>query len=127
MLNVLFVGVGGFLGAILRFIVSGYVQNLSVSGSFPVGTLAVNFLGCLLLAGLSAASNQVGGFSAESRALIFIGLLGAFTTFSTFSLETFTLFQDGKLVSAGFNVFLNITICILAVWMGREVVTSLWG
>ena len=127
MVNVLFVGVGGFLGAILRFIVSGYVQSHSASGSFPIGTLAVNFLGCLLLAALSAASNQVGGFSPESRSLLFIGLLGAFTTFSTFSLETFTLFQDGKLLSAGFNVFLNITVCIFAVWMGREVVSSFWG
>ncbi len=127
MLNALYVGVGGFLGAILRFIVSEYVQNHSLSGTFPIGTLAVNFLGCLLLAALSAVSNQMGGFSAESRALLFIGLLGAFTTFSTFSFETYSLFQDGKLLSAGFNVFLNISICIFAVWVGREVISSLWG
>jgi CrcB protein len=114
----LLVGAGGFVGAALRFGVSGGVQRLAGFSSFPYGTLAVNVLGCLaigLLSGL-AESRQV--LTPEARLLILIGLLGSFTTFSTFGYETLTLLRDGVLLRAAANVALQIGLGLGAAWAG---------
>ncbi len=93
--QLLFVGFGGFLGAILRFLVSGWVQRM-FSSSFPYGTLAVNGLGSLLLGFLMGLS-EGNIVSPQVRLLVGIGLLGAFTTFSTFSYETLMLLRGGRI------------------------------
>lgn len=114
----LLVGAGGFVGAALRFGVSGGVQRLAGFSSFPYGTLAVNVLGCLaigLLSGL-AESRQV--LTPEARLLILIGLLGSFTTFSTFGYETLTLLRDGVLLRAAANVALQVGLGLGAAWAG---------
>ncbi len=122
----LFIGVGGFLGAVLRYLVSGWVQDWSHSSTFPYGTVAVNLIGAFLLGLLAYAGQRYGVFSPEARALLLIGFLGAFTTFSTFEWETFNLFHDGKdlagLACAGGQVFLGF----FAVWLGRIAAHTLW-
>jgi len=126
MLNILVIGIGGFLGAIFRFLVSGFIQGFSTLPSFPLGTLSVNFIGSLLLTSFSAVSELGGLFTPETRSFLFIGLLGAFTTFSTFSFETFNLLQDSKYLMAGLNALLNISTCLAAVLLGRAIVLALW-
>ncbi|NPA92159.1 MAG: fluoride efflux transporter CrcB [Chloroflexi bacterium] len=120
------IGVGGFLGAIMRYLVSGWVQDWSRSVSFPYGTVAVNLLGAFLLGFLAYLGEQYRVFSPEARALVLVGFLGAFTTFSTFEWETFNLFHDGETLAgvlyAGGQVFLGF----LAVWMGRVLAAAVW-
>lgn len=91
MSKILLVGAGGFVGAVLRYTVSAWVQTASKSVRFPYGTLAVNLLGCLVIGLLSQLAEDRNLFTSEMRLLIFIGILGAFTTFSTFSNETIDL------------------------------------
>jgi len=88
----LLIGAGGFIGAILRYLVGGWVQN--GFSTFPVGTLAVNFIGSFLLGLIMYASEYRGIFPEETRIFLTIGILGAFTTMSTFSYETFKLIED---------------------------------
>src|SRR5690349_22683199 len=86
--RVLLAGIGGFAGSALRYIIAGLVQNWSGSIRFPFGTLAVNLAGCLVIGFLSQLAETRGFFSADARILIFIGVLGGFTTFSAFGNET---------------------------------------
>ena len=88
------VGVGGFLGAVLRYWISGYVQNLTQSVAFPYGTLAVNISGCFLIGIFAHLVESQAGMTAEMRLLLMVGLLGSFSTYSTFSSETMNLLQD---------------------------------
>ena len=96
MVNVLLLGLGGFLGAIFRYWVAGRIQDLSGSIGFPYGTLVVNILGCFVLGLLTYLIDARGLLNPESRAFLVVGLLGAFTTFSTFSLESFNLLSRGE-------------------------------
>lgn len=118
MLKLIIVGTGGFIGAILRYLVSGAVQTSLPNTTFPYGTMAVNILGCLLIgigSGLMAA-RQI--FSPEIRAFLFIGILGSFTTFSTFGLETFNLAKDGQNLMALFYLGFSIVAGFFAVYSG---------
>src|SRR5207248_7148873 len=119
-------GIGGFIGSVLRYSVSGFVQDLSRSIDFPYGTLAVNLIGCLAIGFLSQLAETRGVFTAETRTLIFIGLLGGFTTFSAFSNETINLWRDGESVLALANVFAHVILCLGAVWLSRAVAYQLW-
>lgn len=123
MRNLILVGLGGFLGAILRFSVSDLVQNWFRSVSFPSGTLVVNLLGCFLLGGLSHAAELRGLMSAEARAFMFIGLLGAFTTFSTFGNDTVSLIRKGEQVLSLLNIGLHLGLGLTAVWLGQTLVS----
>ncbi|MGD9210139.1 MAG: fluoride efflux transporter CrcB [Desulfobacteraceae bacterium] len=118
MLKVVIIGVGGSIGAILRYLVSGIVQNNVQSAAFPYGTMAVNLLGCLLIGigGGLMTSRQL--FSPEMRSFFFIGILGSFTTFSTFSLETFNLIKNGQNTTALIYLGGSIIIGLLAVYLG---------
>jgi CrcB protein len=119
MLKIIVIGLGGFIGAILRYMVAGGVQTLAKTASFPTGTLTVNVAGCLLIGfgGGLMESRQL--FSPEWRAFLFIGILGSFTTFSTFGLETFNLVKGGQwLMSAG-NVGLSVVLGLAAVIAGH--------
>ncbi len=119
MTKLLIIGIGGFLGAVSRFLMAGWVQDLSRSVHFPYGTLAVNVIGSFLLGFLVRYAFMQNVFSPEVRMLIFIGFLGAFTTFSTFSLETFNLFADGAATPAVLNITANIFLGLVAVWLGQ--------
>ena len=124
MINILLVGVGGFIGSVLRYLVGGYVQQTLKTSNFPYGTLAVNLIGCFVIGLLAQYGESRGAFSNESRAFIFIGILGGFTTFSSFGNETINLVRDSFVMNAISNVGANVIPGLLAVWLGRTI--SLW-
>ncbi|MBN2556631.1 MAG: fluoride efflux transporter CrcB [Anaerolineales bacterium] len=121
------IGLGGFLGAVLRYGLSGAVQWLTQSFQFPFGTLAVNILGSFSLVFLTTLAESLGVFGPDFRSFIFIGLLGALTTFSTFSLESMSLVLDGEGILAGINIIANISLCLAAAWFGRAAALWIWG
>jgi len=122
----LLVGLGGFLGAILRYSIGGYVQDWSGSVTFPYGTLAVNLLGCFTIGFLSYLANIRGALSPETRTFLIIGFLGSFTTFSTFANESTGLFLDGELPVALLNIAAHVTFGVFAVWLGRTLAFVMW-
>jgi len=124
--RLLLVGVGGFLGSILRYLASGWIQQWLQTASFPFGTLAVNVLGCLVIGFLSQLADARGVFTPETRALVFVGVLGGFTTFSTFSNETFNLLRDNEVIPALANLSAHIVLGLGAVWLGRALAYWLW-
>jgi CrcB protein len=117
MLQIAAIAGGGAVGALLRFWVAGWVYALLGRG-FPWGTLAVNVGGSLLMGFLYVMLVERLSLAPEWRALLLVGFLGAFTTFSTFSLETLTLMEDGQLLRATMNVLLSVVLCIGAAWAG---------
>jgi fluoride exporter len=108
---------GGALGAVLRFGMSSTIYRI-LGREFPYGTLAVNVLGSLLMGFLFVVLVERLAMSAEWRAALLIGLLGAFTTFSTFSFETLALFESGQLFKAFLNIILSVCLCLAATWLG---------
>ena len=120
------VGFGGFLGSALRYIVSGYVQQSARDIGFPYGTLAVNVIGCLVIGALSALAENRGVFTTEARLFVFVGILGGFTTFSTFSNETMNFLREGDNLRALANVTTQLILGLGAVWLGRSIVTAIW-
>ena len=126
MSNLLFIGLGGFIGAILRYSVGGFIQGWSKGNSFPIGTLAVNILGCFVIGLLSQLAESHGLFSPETRSLLFIGFLGAFTTFSTFGNETMNLLQSAKPWLSITNVSAHIVLGLVAIWIGRSAALFTW-
>jgi CrcB protein len=110
------VGIGGFVGAILRFTLSAWVQKLTTS-DFPVGTLSVNILGSLLMGFLFLYFTQM-NLSTYQKLIFTTGLLGALTTFSTFSMDTAHLLEQALYLKAMMNVLLNVTLSIGATFLG---------
>jgi len=117
LIQFLYVGIGGFFGAGLRFTLGVIVQRALPGALFPYGTLAVNVLGCLLI-GFIAAYRQP--LEPGLRLFLMVGLLGGFTTFSTFALETLTLTQSGENLLAFANVALKLLLGLGAAWVGFE-------
>ena len=117
-LFLIFLGSG--LGGVSRYLLSGWAQRAS-SGSFPTGTLLVNILGCLAIGFLSAAFASRWLFREEFRIALIIGLIGGFTTFSAFGMETFAMLNDGQRLRAGVNVLLSVVFGLMAVWIGYRV------
>ncbi len=110
--NILYVGLGGFLGACCRYLlVTGMYKYLP---SFPYGVLFANILGSFFAGVLFALSV----FNSQVSLMVFTGFLGAFTTFSTFSLDTITLLDTNRVGAAILNIFLNVTLCILSCGVG---------
>jgi CrcB protein len=118
MVKLLMVGLGGFIGSVSRYLVSGFFYKIFGETWFPYGTLAVNVIGCLLIGFLTGVSENRQIFNPEMRLLIFIGLLGGFTTFSTFGYEVFSFTRDSQLLSAGVNLVLHLVMGLGAVWIG---------
>jgi len=117
MIQVLLIAGGGAVGAVMRFWLSGWVYSV-LGRDFPYGTLVVNLFGSLVMGLCFALFIERLMAGPEWRALIMIGLLGAFTTFSTFSIETFSLLEDGELIKAMANILLSVVLCVLAAWVG---------
>jgi len=126
LINILLVGGGGFIGSVLRYLVSGYVQQSTHRLDFPFGTLAVNVTGCFVIGLLAQFGEKYGTFSNESRSLLVIGLLGGFTTFSSFGNDTINLARQDFLASAFLNVGANVFLGLFAVWLGRFVGNLIW-
>lgn len=116
MLRFFYVAIGGALGALLRYLVSGWTYRYS-SGVFPWGTLVVNLAGSLII-GLLWGLFEASVVSSNVRLLLFMGVLGSFTTFSTFSLESFSLLRDGEYSFLLWNVLLSVVLGIGFVFAG---------
>lgn len=115
------VGCGGFVGSALRFAVSGWAQRLSPGGGFPIGTLTVNLVGCLLIGLLGGLAEYRQLLGPVQRSLLMVGLLGGFTTYSTFAFETLLLGQDGAVFRAVANILLHVVLGLLAAYAGYVV------
>ena len=116
----LLVALGGLLGSVARYWLSGVVQQAS-GGEFPLGTLAVNILGSFTVGLIMALSLERGVVPANARILLTTGLCGGFTTMSTFSYETVALMRDGEMMLALSNIAATVGSCVLAAWVGQAV------
>lgn len=117
-MQIVYIGLGGFIGASLRFVVSRYLSGLMPS--FPLGTLSVNILGSFVLGFIMYSISLGKNISPELRDFITIGIIGGFTTMSTFAYESFRLFELKEFMYFGLNLFLNVFLCLLAVYLGKE-------
>ena len=120
------IGLGGFLGAVLRYAFSGWVQGRSGSIIFPFGTAAVNLLGCFVIGVLTFLVETRSYLSVEARAFLLIGLLGSFTTFSTFGSETLLLIRNGRMDMAALYAGGQVMIGVVMVWLGRLLASGIW-
>ena len=119
----IFVGLGGFFGAVARFLIAGFVQKLAGT-TFPVGTLTVNVLGSFLIGFLVLLFENL--IAPQWKAFFITGFLGALTTFSTFSYETVVLLQEGLWFKALLNVVLNVGLCLTATVSGMALFKTIF-
>lgn len=117
-MNIVYVAVGGMLGAVARYLLGGIIHRV-YSGTFPLGTLIVNVLGCIVIGLLTTLADDRGALSPQLRVFLFIGILGGFTTFSSFGYETFAMTRDGWLYAATMNVLGNVVLGLGGVWLGH--------
>ena len=122
--TVLAVGIGGFFGAISRYLIATWIQKLS-SSFFPIGTLSVNVIGSFLIGFLYLYFSHT--INPTLKAMLITGFLGALTTFSTFSLETLLLLQEGLYLKAGLNILLNVTLTISSTFAAIIIFKKLYG
>ena len=123
MVKLAIIGMGGFLGAICRYALAGLAHRIW-STTFPIGTLIVNVIGCFILGGIMYVVQTHGALSPNTRLFLTIGMLGAFTTFSTFGYETIALINSREFMYAMWNVVGNLMLGLVAVWLGRLVVRA---
>jgi fluoride exporter len=124
MTHALLVGFGGFVGSIVRYWIAGFAQRWW-NDAFPFGTLVVNLLGCFVIGVVMYLVEHREFFTAETRIFVTVGVLGGFTTFSTFGYETFALLGDHKLLLATLNVFASVGVGVGAVaggWMAAKLI-----
>jgi len=118
MKNFLLVGLGGAVGAMLRYAVGGLVVHISPDSKFPWATLLVNILGCFAVGAIASSLERINFYNSELRLALITGLLGGFTTFSAFGLETLYLLRQGQLLLAGCNIAISVAVGLLAAYLG---------
>jgi CrcB protein len=123
--TILWVGLGGCLGSIARYLLSEYVQG-KTGGSFPFGTLVVNVAGCFVIGGLTALFEGTLLPTPEARAFLIAGILGGFTTFSAFGNETLLLLREAGAGQAMANVVAQLVLGLGAAWLGRAALLTFW-
>ena len=116
------IGLGGALGSMLRYGIASLIDSGAQKSGviFPWGTILVNVTGCFIIGFIFSISSAEGRLllSPLTRQFIMIGILGGYTTFSSFSLQTLTLAQDGQWLGAAANVVLSVVLCLVGVWLG---------
>ena len=117
MTRALLVGLGGFIGTVARYWLSGVIAR-RYGETFPFGTLVVNALGCFVIGFLFYFFYDRSLTSPTARTVVVIGLIGGFTTFSSYGLQTFTLLRDGEVLLALLNVAASNILCLVLVWIG---------
>ncbi|MGY4517021.1 fluoride efflux transporter CrcB [Lysobacter sp. HA18] len=122
MRDVLLVGAGGALGAMARHLVGTAMLATSTAWRFPIGTLAVNVSGCLLIGAYAALAEQMPGLNGPARLLLVTGVLGGYTTFSAFGLETMLMLRRGDALLATGYVVASVLFGLAAVWIGMKAV-----
>lgn len=118
------VGLGGCLGAIARYLGGAAVARM-LPPTFPFGTFVVNAVGCLLIGALAVLTDERLVLGTRSRLFLLVGVLGGFTTFSSFGYETMTLLRQGNQLYAALNVVGHVVVGLLAVWLGAVAVRGL--
>jgi fluoride exporter len=113
----LMIALGGALGSLARYGVALWVQQ-RVGGAFPSGTFLVNVSGCLIMGVVMTLLTEGGAFDPNWRFLVPIGFIGAYTTFSTFEMETFRAVEEGGLLIALSNIVFSVIVGFLALWLG---------
>jgi CrcB protein len=119
MRELLLVGTGGFIGSVGRYVLSGLTYRVLPAAVMPVGTMFVNVLGCGVIGYLGGLMEARQAMGPELRIFLFLGVLGGFTTFSTFGYETLLLAREGDQFRAGANVLMTVVLCLVAVWLGH--------
>jgi fluoride exporter len=119
MVTYFWIALGSALGGVARYWSSGFVAT-HVGETFPFGTIFVNVLGCFIIGFVATLSAPDGRWfiGSDMRQFIMLGILGGYTTFSSFSLQTLNLVRDGEWLWAGFNIVLSVVLCLVAVWLG---------
>jgi len=125
MKSILLVGLGGFIGSVARYKMGGWVLHLTVQEKFPFSTFAVNIVGCLVVGVLAGWADRVEWFGPDARLFLFTGLLGGFTTFSAFGLESVDLLRRGEILVAAIYMGASMVFGITAVWLGIKLISSL--
>jgi len=128
MLSYLWIALGGALGSVARFWLSGLIAG-RVGEAFPWGTIIVNIMGSFVIGFIATLTGPDGRWLASTamRQFLMIGICGGYTTFSSFSLQTLTLAQDGEWLWAAGNIVISVVLCLLAVWLGHVAAASLNG
>ena len=120
----LLIGIGGVFGAILRYLMSGWIQNDVVA--FPLGTLGVNFIGSFFLGLIMYLSEYKGIFNEDTRIFLTVGVLGAFTTMSTFSYESFKLLEQKEMLLLTINIVSTILLTFAGIYLGKFIAVDIW-
>ncbi|MDG2155134.1 MAG: fluoride efflux transporter CrcB [Gammaproteobacteria bacterium] len=118
--QVLIVGMGGFVGSSLRFVMHHWVQKAWLPSAFPLGTLAVNMIGCLLIGLVIGLSDVRGLLDQQWRLFLAVGVLGGFTTYSSFAYENFALLSGAEFFKVGLNIVVQIVLGLLLAWAGYQ-------
>lgn len=126
MITYLWVAIGSALGGVARFWCSGFVANV-LGQTFPWGTLVVNIAGSFVIGFTATLTGPDGRLfvPSDARTFMMAGVCGGYTTFSSFSLQTLSLMQDGEWLYAGWNVVLSVVLCMISVWVGHIAAASL--
>lgn len=122
--HLLLAGLGGFIGSAGRYLVGGWVHQLLPNATFPFGTLAVNSVGCFCIGLLGGLADVRQLFGPEARVFLLIGVLGGFTTFSSFAYETLALTRDAEFLRAFANIAAQVVLGLATAWLGFFLVRS---
>jgi CrcB protein len=118
MQKILLAGLGGFLGSAARYAIGVGLTRASAAVAFPIATLLVNVVGCLFIGLFLAFTLTRNTLTDQARVFVVIGVLGGFTTFSSFSMDTLLLWRESGAFRAVANVLLNVSLCLFAAWAG---------